>query len=52
MKKEDFILTVVFVFVVTFGYFGWYMAELDNELLQQELTSLKYTSSEIRGLNK
>ena len=52
MTKKDHALTFIFIFVVTFGYFGWYMAELDNELLQQELTSLKYTSSEIRGLNK
>ncbi|MEG2445804.1 MAG: hypothetical protein RSA22_03895 [Acinetobacter sp.] len=52
MKKEDFILTVVFVFVVTFGYFGWFMAELDNQVLQQKLASLKYNSSEIQGLHK
>lgn len=52
MKKQDHFLTFVFIFVVTFGYFGWFIAELDNQILQQELASLKYNSSEIRGLHK
>ena len=52
MTKKDHILTFVFIFVVTLGYFGWFMAELDNELLQQELASLKYNSNEIRGPHK
>ncbi|MCJ0830419.1 hypothetical protein MN869_18555 [Acinetobacter sp. NIPH1876] len=49
MKKDDFILTFVFIFVVTFGYFGWFMAELDNQALQQQITTLKY-DNEIKGL--
>ena len=52
MTKKDHALTFIFIFVVTLGYFGWFMAELDNELLQQELASLKYNSSEIRGPHK
>ena len=52
MTKKDHILTLIFIFVVTFGYFGWFMAELDNQMLQQELASLKYNSTEIRGLHK
>lgn len=51
-KKQEYILTLIFIFVVTLGYFGWFMAELDNELLQQELDSLKYNNSEIRELHK
>lgn len=51
-KKQEYILTLLFIFVVTFGYFGWFLAELDNQMLQQELTSLKYNSTEIRGLQK
>lgn len=52
MTKKDHTLTFIFIFVVTLGYFGWFMAELDNQMLQQELASLKYNSSEIRGLHK
>ncbi|MCY6411966.1 hypothetical protein QTA56_07445 [Acinetobacter sp. VNH17] len=52
MKKQDYFLTFLLIFVVTFGYFGWFIAELDNQILQQELASLKYNSSEIRGLHK
>lgn len=52
MTKKDHALTFVFIFVVTLGYFGWFMAELDNQLLQQELASLKYSSGEIKELRK
>ena len=52
MTKKDHALTLIFIFVVTLGYFGWFIAEMDNQVLQQELASLKYKSNEIRGLRK
>ena len=49
MTKKDHALTFIFIFVVTLGYFGWFMAELDNELLQQELASLNTTAVKFEG---
>ncbi|MFW1840028.1 hypothetical protein ACG9XS_15975 [Acinetobacter gyllenbergii] len=43
-EKKETVLTHILIFVIVFGYFGWFMAELDNQTLQQQLTSLKYNN--------
>lgn len=44
MQKENQFLAYICIFLICFGYGGWYFAELDNEALRQELVSLKYGS--------
>ncbi|WP_313042036.1 hypothetical protein [Acinetobacter sp.] len=44
MKNDLF--AVIFMLLTFFGFSGWYMAEADNEILRQELSS--YTGTEVR----
>ncbi|BFM53289.1 hypothetical protein J7S89_00395 [Acinetobacter baumannii] len=40
--NEVLIIVYVLIFIVGFGFFGWAMAEQDNQMLREELVSLKY----------
>ena len=44
MKNDLF--TVIVMFLVIFGYSGWYFAENDNEILRKELST--YKGKEVR----
>ncbi|AOP63355.1 hypothetical protein DU202_02192 [Acinetobacter baumannii DU202] len=40
--------TLLFLFVAIFGYTQWFFAEQDNEILRQELVSIKYSAGSDR----
>lgn len=44
MQNENKILAFICIFALSFGYIGWFFAEQDNELLRQELVSIKYNN--------
>lgn len=41
MTNENNVLIVVWIALVIFSFTGWYVAELDNEILVQENQILK-----------
>ncbi len=42
MKNESNLFQLLFFFLTIFSFFGWYMAETDNEILRQELATQSY----------
>ncbi len=42
MKAENQFLVFMCIFLICFGYFGWFTAELDNKQLRKEIVSIKY----------
>ncbi|KCX14489.1 hypothetical protein QWI44_12925 [Acinetobacter pittii] len=42
MNKSKSMLELICIFLIFFAFFGWFMAEQDNEILRQELVSLKH----------
>lgn len=44
MNKSGTALGLIAIFLIFLGFFGWFMAEQDNEILRNELVSLKYGS--------
>lgn len=42
MDKSNKPLGLIAIFLIFFGFFGWYIAEQDNEILRNELVSLKH----------
>ncbi len=45
MKNDTSIFAYIFLALTVFSFFGWYMAEQDNEILRKELSI--YTNKEI-----
>ncbi len=41
-EKKQTVLTHILIFVIVFGYFGWFTAEYDNKQLRKEIISIKY----------
>lgn len=41
-ENKQTALTHVLIFVIVFGYFGWFMAEADNKHLRKEIVLIKY----------
>jgi|LULS01.1.fsa_nt_gb hypothetical protein len=41
-ENKQTLLTHILIFVIVFGYFGWFIAECDNKLLRKEILSMKY----------
>ncbi len=41
-EKKQTVLTHILIFVIVFGYFGWFTAEYDNKQLRKEIVSIKY----------
>ncbi|MFV5613347.1 hypothetical protein VXQ97_01285 [Acinetobacter baumannii] len=48
MDKSELILGSITIFLIFFAFFGWFMAEQDNEILRQELVSIKYSAGSDR----
>ncbi|TCM61890.1 hypothetical protein EC844_12644 [Acinetobacter calcoaceticus] len=46
MKNENFCINFICIFLIFFGYFGWFVAEQDNEILREQLSS--QTGQEVR----
>lgn len=42
MKKENQSLAYICIFLICFGYIGWFFAEADNRQLRRELITTKY----------
>lgn len=38
MKNESNLLQLLFFFLTIFSFLGWYVAEIDNEILRQALS--------------
>lgn len=45
MKNDTPIFAYIFLALTVFSFFGWYMAEQDNEILRKELST--YTNKEL-----